>query len=96
MYDITKFLEEHPAGPEILLEFAGKDADDMFEDIGHSSVARSIMEKFLIGYVHVSDFLICKSIPSIIYILHRLLLTEGEYNRKFRTRKFRTRSNSKM
>ena len=29
------------------MEFAGKDADDMFEDIGHSSEARNMMKKYL-------------------------------------------------
>lgn len=29
--------------------FLGKDADDMFEDIGHSSEARQKMKEFLVG-----------------------------------------------
>mmetsp|Transcript_33753 Transcript_33753/g.34389 ORF Transcript_33753/g.34389 Transcript_33753/m.34389 type:complete len:133 (+) Transcript_33753:55-453(+) len=49
VYDVTKYLDDHPGGPEIMLEFAGKDADDMFEDIGHSSEARSVMSKYLVG-----------------------------------------------
>ena len=26
VYDVTKFLSEHPAGPDLLLDFAGADA----------------------------------------------------------------------
>ena len=34
VYDVTKYLSDHPGGPEIITEFAGRDADDMFENIG--------------------------------------------------------------
>jgi len=33
---------------------AGKNADDMFEDVGHSNEARSIMKKYLIGKLKVN------------------------------------------
>eukprot|EP00598_Pedospumella_elongata_P004093 CAMPEP_0184967674 /NCGR_PEP_ID=MMETSP1098-20130426/957_1 /TAXON_ID=89044 /ORGANISM="Spumella elongata, Strain CCAP 955/1" /LENGTH=130 /DNA_ID=CAMNT_0027489157 /DNA_START=85 /DNA_END=477 /DNA_ORIENTATION=- len=49
VYDVTKYLNDHPGGPEIILDLAGKDADEMFEDIGHSSEARSKMKEYLIG-----------------------------------------------
>ena len=31
VYDITKFLDDHPGGPEILMDLAGKDAQADFE-----------------------------------------------------------------
>jgi hypothetical protein len=34
-------------------ERAGKDADEMFEDIGHSSEARTKMKEYLIGTLKV-------------------------------------------
>ena len=34
VYDVTKFLNTHPGGSEILLEVAGTDATDAFEDVG--------------------------------------------------------------
>jgi hypothetical protein len=46
---VTKYLNEHPGGPEIIMDFAGKDADDMFEDIGHSTGARDKLKSLLIG-----------------------------------------------
>lgn len=49
VYNITPYMNDHPGGPEIMMEFAGKNADDMFEDIGHSSEARSKMKEFLVG-----------------------------------------------
>lgn len=56
VYDVTKYLNEHPGGPEIVLDYAGKDADDMFEDIGHSSGAREKLKSLLIGSLKVSIF----------------------------------------
>ncbi len=49
VYDITTYLNQHPGGREILLEFAGKNADSMFEDIGHSRDARNMLAKYQIG-----------------------------------------------
>lgn len=49
VYDITKFLEEHPGGSDILIEHGGIDSTDDFEDIGHSSDARIMREGYLVG-----------------------------------------------
>ena len=53
VYDVSKYLDEHPGGPEIIMEFAGKNADEMFEDIGHSKEARSQQQKLMIGTLKV-------------------------------------------
>ncbi|CAG4962623.1 unnamed protein product [Parnassius apollo] len=49
VYDVTKFLDDHPGGHEVLIGVAGKDATESFEDIGHSLDAKELMKKFLIG-----------------------------------------------
>lgn len=49
VYDITKFLEEHPGGEEVLLEQGGKDGTDQFEDVGHSTDARDLLTQYEIG-----------------------------------------------
>ncbi|GIX97701.1 cytochrome b5 [Caerostris darwini] len=49
VYDVTKFLEEHPGGEEVLLDQAGKHATEAFEDIGHSTDARDLMKQYCIG-----------------------------------------------
>lgn len=51
VYDVTKFLDDHPGGHEVLLNNAGKDATEEFDDIGHSLDAKELMKKFLIGEV---------------------------------------------
>eukprot|EP00899_Mesostigma_viride_P018355 jgi/Mesvir1/26520/Mv16176-RA.1 len=49
VYDVSKFMDEHPGGDEILLSTTGKDATLEFEDVGHSDTARAQMDTFLIG-----------------------------------------------
>jgi len=51
VYDVTKFLEEHPGGEEVLLEQGGQDSTESFEDVGHSEDARELMEEYFIGVV---------------------------------------------
>ena len=49
VYDVTKFLEEHPGGEEVLIEVSGRDATQDFEDVGHSSAAKGMMETYVVG-----------------------------------------------
>ncbi|KAJ8952689.1 hypothetical protein NQ318_021005 [Aromia moschata] len=48
-------LLQHPGGEEVLLEQAGKEASEAFEDVGHSSDARELMVKFKIGELVESE-----------------------------------------
>ncbi|GAV70689.1 Cyt-b5 domain-containing protein [Cephalotus follicularis] len=54
VYNVTKFLEDHPGGDEVLLSATGKDATDDFEDVGHSSSARAMMDEFYVGEIDSS------------------------------------------
>lgn len=49
VFDVTKFLDEHPGGHEVLLGVAGKDATEDFNDVGHSLDAKELMVKYKIG-----------------------------------------------
>lgn len=40
---------QHPGGEEVLIEQAGKEATEAFEDVGHSTDAREMMAKYKIG-----------------------------------------------
>ncbi|NXG84657.1 CYB5 protein, partial [Stercorarius parasiticus] len=43
---------QHPGGEEVLREQAGGDATENFEDVGHSTDARTLSESFIIGELH--------------------------------------------
>ncbi|KAI2682642.1 hypothetical protein DTO012A7_5902 [Penicillium roqueforti] len=54
VYDVTDYMEDHPGGVEILLGEAGKDATQVFEDVGHSDEARELLQSLLIGEIPAS------------------------------------------
>jgi len=49
VYDVSKFLNDHPGGREIILRVAGRDATDDFEEAEHSKDARDMLSKYRIG-----------------------------------------------
>eukprot|EP00499_Haloplacidia_sp_CaronLabIsolate_P007917 CAMPEP_0196782072 /NCGR_PEP_ID=MMETSP1104-20130614/10637_1 /TAXON_ID=33652 /ORGANISM="Cafeteria sp., Strain Caron Lab Isolate" /LENGTH=129 /DNA_ID=CAMNT_0042152303 /DNA_START=8 /DNA_END=397 /DNA_ORIENTATION=+ len=49
VYDVTKFLDNHPGGPEIVTDHAGTDATEEFDTIGHSEDARRQLKDYLLG-----------------------------------------------
>ncbi|KFK31291.1 hypothetical protein AALP_AA6G093400 [Arabis alpina] len=49
VYDVTKFLDDHPGGDEVILTATGKDATDDFEDVGHSSTAKAMLDEYYVG-----------------------------------------------
>nr|ACG49215.1 cytochrome b5 [Zea mays] len=49
IYDVTKYLEDHPGGADVLLEATGKDATEEFDDAGHSKSAKELMQDYFIG-----------------------------------------------
>jgi len=50
VYDITAFINDHPGGPEIILQYAGKDVSQLMdEDHQHSIAAIDILQEYLVG-----------------------------------------------
>ncbi|KAK7373658.1 hypothetical protein VNO80_07073 [Phaseolus coccineus] len=49
VYNVTKFLDDHPGGDDVLLSSTGKDATDDFEDVGHSKSARAMLGDLYVG-----------------------------------------------
>lgn len=49
VYDITKYVEDHPGGSDILVESAGVDASVEFDNAGHSEEAFDIMAEYRVG-----------------------------------------------
>lgn len=54
VYDITPFLDDHPGGADLILDFAGQDVKEAMEDEishAHSESAWEILDDYLIGFV---------------------------------------------
>jgi cytochrome b involved in lipid metabolism len=49
VYDVTKFLEDHPGGEEVVIDCAGRDATSDFDDVGHSDEANTMRAEYEIG-----------------------------------------------
>jgi cytochrome b involved in lipid metabolism len=60
VYDVTKYLDDHPGGAEVMLDVAGQDADEFFEDIGHSNDARAELKKHYIGDYKIDEAALAK------------------------------------
>lgn len=54
VYDVTAFLDDHPGGPDLVLEYAGKDVRKIMSDEishAHSDSAYEMLEEYMVGYV---------------------------------------------
>ncbi|KAG9972374.1 hypothetical protein KCU78_g23379, partial [Aureobasidium melanogenum] len=54
VYDITPFLEDHPGGGDLIVEYGGKDVKDIMDDTAshfHSESAWEILDDYLVGFV---------------------------------------------
>jgi cytochrome-b5 reductase len=49
VYNVTDYVRDHPGGVDVLLDLAGKDATEGYEDVGHSEDADEILRSYLIG-----------------------------------------------
>jgi cytochrome b involved in lipid metabolism len=51
VYDVSPFLDEHPGGIEVIMEYAGLDATSDFEDLPHPPEAYDMLKAYLIGEI---------------------------------------------
>lgn len=53
VYDVTSFLDDHPGGGDLILEYGGKDVKEIMKDIPshlHSESAYEILDDLLVGF----------------------------------------------
>ncbi|KAG5315189.1 PREDICTED: cytochrome b5-like isoform X2 [Acromyrmex echinatior] len=55
IYDVTDYMQQHPGGPELIDDYAGKDATSGFDEFGHSSDATKMLKKYLVGELEDED-----------------------------------------
>jgi 4-hydroxysphinganine ceramide fatty acyl 2-hydroxylase len=54
VYDVTSFLDDHPGGSDLILEYGGKDVEAILKDEVshlHSDAAYEILDESLVGFV---------------------------------------------
>lgn len=51
VYDVSSYIDEHPGGEEVVVDCAGTDATEAFDDIGHSDDAHEILADLVIGRI---------------------------------------------
>ncbi|KAI7186186.1 fatty acid hydroxylase, partial [Hortaea werneckii] len=54
VYDVTEFLEDHPGGADLILQYAGKDVKEAMEDPishAHSEAAWEMLDEYLVGFM---------------------------------------------
>lgn len=49
VYDVTHYVDDHPGGPDLVTDWAGKDCTKAFHDAGHSAEALTDFKKYKIG-----------------------------------------------
>ncbi|KAI9483286.1 MAG: hypothetical protein EXX96DRAFT_557575 [Benjaminiella poitrasii] len=52
VYDVTEFIEDHPGGDDLILEYAGRDVTEVMKDVlehDHSEAAYEILSEYCIG-----------------------------------------------
>ncbi|XP_045520946.1 cytochrome b5-like [Pieris brassicae] len=55
VYDVTKYVAEHPGGPELVTDEAGTDSTKVFHEAGHTADAYTILAKYKIGELHEEE-----------------------------------------
>ena len=49
VFDVSKYIDDHPGGADLLMEAAGIDASEDFDNAGHSEDALEIMRELCVG-----------------------------------------------
>jgi len=55
VYDITDYMDRHPGGNDVMLEYIGYDATIAFRGVGHSRAAFKSLERYCIGILPVNE-----------------------------------------
>lgn len=58
VYDVTEFIQDHPGGDDLILDYAGKDVSAIMRDVlehAHSDAAYEILEEYCLGTLSRND-----------------------------------------
>jgi len=54
VYDVTHFLQDHPGGDDLILQYAGKDVEEAMrnkDEHEHSEAAYEMLQEYLVGRI---------------------------------------------
>ncbi|KAL3467505.1 hypothetical protein BJX64DRAFT_143801 [Aspergillus heterothallicus] len=97
VYDITTFVDDHPGGGDLILEYAGKDVAEILRDPvshAHSDSAYEILEENLVGFIgSESSAKGANGVLQPVYASTGMsteedLSVDTDYNKDFQTHKF--------
>ena len=55
VFDVSNYVDLHPGGSKYLLEYAGKDVSQEYDQVGHSKRATKQLMSFKIGDIDPTD-----------------------------------------
>lgn len=58
VYDVTDFVDDHPGGGDLILEYAGRDIEEILKDGAsheHSEAAYEVLDESLVGFIGESN-----------------------------------------
>ncbi|OZJ05476.1 hypothetical protein BZG36_01608 [Bifiguratus adelaidae] len=58
VYDVTEFVQDHPGGEDLIMEYAGTDVTKVMADVlehEHSESAYELLDEYLIGRIALED-----------------------------------------
>ncbi|KAI8662849.1 Cytochrome b5 heme-binding domain-containing protein [Fusarium sp. Ph1] len=62
--DVSKFLNEHPGGDDVIMDVAGEDTTEAFDDIDHSEEANEMLAEMFVGGISTKVSLPCTPVTS--------------------------------
>ena len=55
VFDVSNYLDLHPGGSKYLVQYAGKDISQEYDQVGHSNKATTKLRSFKIGDIDPTD-----------------------------------------
>lgn len=72
IYDVTRFLPDHPGGDDLILEHAGKDISGLMEDENehaHSASAFEMLDEYVVGKIGTTATVVDESACTVLRVL---------------------------
>lgn len=97
VYNVTEFIEDHPGGEDLIVEYAGKDVTEIMADPlshDHSRSAYAMLEDFCIGTLHGAQAPVASGSKGTHELLGDVTITEDfqpqetDLSRDFQEHKF--------